>query len=256
MDTENTEPKGHAGFANTLKEKLSYKNLTWWALLATAVVVVPSLSYTFTTVVHLSGGSEVLIFVVSSWICVYIGLHLMKSPRINSIMFENITISEQTRQRCINMISMIESEVAKWKKRYEKCETIFMNLSRQPAWNYLDEIVALLGRIKQQAERDTTIGFDEIKELGIWNDSAKANVVEGYLNSLEAAYGYAKAEYAQQGKNIDELFPELGKGHIETFLKAPSYATGFARELWGALGKEHPMLERHGAIKTPFAKVA
>jgi len=252
----NSEPKASAWSSQNLKAKFSYKNLTWWVLLITAVLVVPSLSYTFTTVVHVSGGAEVLIFVVSCWICVYIGLQLMKSPRINSIMFENIALSEQTRQRCINMISMIESELGKWKKRYEKCESIFMNLSKQPAWNYLDEVTIMLSRIKQTAEQDATIGFNEIKELAAWNDSAKASVVEGYLHSLEATYGYAKAEYAQQGKNIDELFPELGRGHIETFLKAPSYATSFARELWGTLEKEHPMIARHSPAKTPFAKVA
>jgi hypothetical protein len=251
----NTEHKSHAWSPEKMKEAFAYKNITWWVLLATAVLVVPSLAYTFTTMVHISGGSEVLIFVVSCWICVYIGLQLMKTPRINSIMFEHIAISEQTRQRCINMISMIENEVGKWKKRYEKCEGIFMNLSRQPAWNYLDEITQLLGSIKQSAEQNANIGFNDIKALERWNESSKPSVVEGYLHSLEAAYGYAKAEYAQQGKNIEEAFPELGKGHIETFLKSPAYATGFARELWGTLEKEHPMLGR-AAMAKPYAKVA
>ena len=74
------------------------------------------------------------------------------------------------------MITMVESEVAKWKKRYEKCETIFMNLSKQPAWNYIDEIVRILSAIKLSIEQDTTISFVHIKDLTAWIDSAKASV--------------------------------------------------------------------------------
>ena len=75
--------------------------------------------------------------------------------------------------------------------------------------------------------------------------------MEGYLHSLGAAYEYAKAEYAQQGKNLEEIFPELGRGDITNFVKAPSYAVNYARELWNALEKEHPMIGR-SIVQNPF----
>jgi hypothetical protein len=81
-------------------------------------------------------------------------------------------------------------------------------------------------------------------------------VIEGYLHSLEASYGYAKAEYKLQGKNIDEVFPELGHGNIDSFIKAPLFATTYARELWTTLEKQHPLIGRLSAAKTPFAKAA
>lgn len=238
------------------KSQITFKNVTWWVLLVTAVLVVPSIAFMFTTMVHVSGGSEVIVFIISCWVCVFIGLQLMKEPRINSIMFENILISDTTQQRCISMISMVESEIGKWRKRYEKCETIFMNLSKQPAWNYIDEIVATLSAIKMSAEKDGSVSFTHIKELNQWIESAKSSVVEGYLHSLGASYGYAKAEYAQQGKSIDEAFPELGNGNIDSFIKAPLFATTYARELWSTLEKEHPLIGRLSATKTPLAKAA
>ena len=242
--------------AYSWKSQITFKNITWWVLLVTAVLVVPSIAFLFTTMVHVTGGSEVIIFIVSCWICVFLGLQLMKEPRINSIMFENITVSEITRQRCVDMITMIESEINKWRKRYEKCEAIFMNLSKQPAWTYIDEIVTALSAIKMTVEKDASINFSDMKMLIQWIESAKSSVIEGYLHSLEASYGYAKAEYTLQGKNIDEAFPELGHGNIDSFIKAPLFATTYARELWNTLEKQHPLIGRLSTAKAPLAKAA
>jgi len=235
---------------------MTFKNVTWWIVLITAVIVVPSIAYTLTTVVHISGGSEVIIFIVSCWVCVYLGIKLMKMPNINSIMFQNVTISESLRQMCLNKIVMIEKEIVLWKTNYAKCEPLFMNLSKQPAWNYLDELVQIFGTIREPLEKESSVSLDHIKLLNDWIESSKQNVVEGYLHSVEATYGYAKAEYAQQGKNIDELFPELGKGQIGYFVKAPFRATTYARKLLDALEKENPMIGRASVVKLPFEKAA
>ena len=251
-------PKNSTGNeqAYSWKSQFTFKNVTWWVLLVTAVLVVPSIAFTFTTMVHVTGGSEVIIFIVSCWVCVFLGLKLMNEPRINSIMFENITISDPTKQRCSSMIAMVESEISKWKKRYEKCEAIFMNLSKQPAWTYIDEVVTVLSAIKVTVEQNASVNLSDVKELRKWIESAKARVIEGYLHSLEAGYGYAKAEYAQQGKNIDEAFPELGHGNIDSFIKAPLFATTYARELWNALEKEHTLISNLATPKPPFSRAA
>jgi hypothetical protein len=164
------------------------------------------------------------------------------------MVFERVNISESLRQHTINMVSLIEAESEKWKRRYEKCEPVFMSLSKQPAWDYLDEVVAILSDIKRGVEKDAVITFAGVRALNGWVASAKPAVLESYLNSLEATYSYAKAEYSQQGKNIDEVFPELGSGHITTFIKPPTYAHAFARELLSTLKLEHPMLARTDII--------
>ena len=235
---------------------ITFKNVSWWILLVIAVLVVPCIAYTFTTMVHVTGGSEVVVFVIACWVCVFIGLALMKEPYINSIMFENIALPAMTKQHCIGMIHMVESEVAKWKKTHEQCEAIFMNLSKQPAWGYIDENVQVLSAIKQSLSENGNISFAQIKALSGWIDSAKSSVIEGYLHSLEASYGYAKAEYAQQGKDIDKAFPDLANGNIRTFVKAPLFATTYSRELWNVLEKEHPFVGRFMVNKASNKKVA
>ncbi len=235
---------------------VNFKEVSWWVLLATAVLVVPCIAYLITTLAHVTGGSEVLIFVISCWACVFFGLRLMKAPRINSIMFENIIITEPTKLRFISMIAMVESEITKWKKRYDKSEAIFMSLSKQPAWSYIDEVVVILTCIKHSVTKDASISFTDIKALTEWVESAKSSVIEQYLHSLEASYGYAKAEYAQQGKSIDETYPELSNGNsINSFIKAPLFATTYAREMMKTLEKEYPLIGRFSAVK-PISKAA
>jgi hypothetical protein len=230
--------------------KVTYNNLTWWVLLVMAVLVVPSTAFIFTSVLDASGGSEIAIFIAACWLCVYIGLRLMKAPRIKSIVFERVTLSGPVRERCINMIGMIETDMPRWKSRYEKYDTLFMNLSKQPAWDYLDELTAILSNIKQSVSQDGTISYPEITALTGWVDSAKTTIIQGYLQALKTIYGYARFDLMEKGKKIEDIFPDLAQDNaIDIFLKTPTSIIQYAHELWDIIEKEHPILAAPGKTR-------
>lgn len=223
--------------------KVTYNNLTWWVLLIMAVLVVPSTAFIVTSALDASGASEIAIFIAACWLCVYLGLRLMKAPRIKSIVFERVTLSGPVRERCINMIGAIETDMPRWKNRYEKYDSLFMNLSRQPAWDYLDELTGLLGGIKQSVTQDGTITYPGMMALTGWIDSSKTNIVQGYLHALKTIYGYAKFDLLEKGKKVEDIFPDLAPDNaIDAFLKPPSSAVQYAHELWEIIEKEHPLL--------------
>lgn len=227
----------------------AYKNLIWWSLLATAVLAVPAAAIIVSTAVRVTGIHEIVIFVLACWFCIYISLRFLKNPRVMPIFFEQVTLSEHARQSCMEMVGQIETEVAKWEKRYNKCEPVFMNLSRQPAWEYLEEIIQVMIRIKQSVLKDGTAPLPEIRSLHAWVEGPKPQAIEGYLRTLQAVYTYSKAVYAEQGKNIDALFSELGNGHLDAIVSTPRRVKNSAQELLNTIRNEQPVLAATLAAK-------
>lgn len=231
--------------------KITFRSITWWILLVVSVLAIAAFALLLAATVHSSGISELVIFTLTCWLCAYFGLRMIKNSRLTPVLFEQVTLSAQAKQHCIQMISAIAAEMEQWQQRYEKYEPVLMNFSRQPAWGYLDEIMRVLWNVRQSAEKDGTVAFADVKALDGWVESSKPDVVEAYLQGLKATYGYAKAEFSQQGKNIDELFPELGKGQMDTLTGAPSSANSFAQELLATIRAEHPLLAESNLKDTP-----
>jgi|GEM_PF-2262961 len=224
------------------KSHLNYSNASWWLLLTMAVLVVPAVAVLLVTAFDASDTTESVIFIVACWLSVFFGLRLIKDSPITPYIFDTVTLSEQARKRCIGIVGLIEAESVHWERRYEKCEPVFMSLARQPAWDYVAEITRILSRIKRTNQQDEQLAIADVKLLAAWVESPKPAVVQGYVQSLEAIYNYAKAEYAYQGKDIDALYPELNGGQLEHFANAPLHAKTFAQELLATIRKEHSFL--------------
>jgi hypothetical protein len=129
-----------------------------------------------------------------------------------------------------------------WKRQYEKCDAAFMGLARQPAWSDLDALMITLGHIRQSVQKNEAVAQDDIKALSAWVMGGKPAMVEGYLQALRAAYGYARSAMEEQGKDIDALCPELEGGQMARFLQAPMRAKALAWEILSDIRKQHPFV--------------
>lgn len=50
----------------------------WWACLVVAVIVVPSVAFAITAALPGNDFAKILIFIVTCWVCVFLGMKLMK----------------------------------------------------------------------------------------------------------------------------------------------------------------------------------
>lgn len=229
------------------KAAISYHNMVWWLLLMLATLVVPAIAITLVMVLDASDTTEAVVFIVSCWLSVFFGLRLIQDSPITPYLFESISVSDNAAKRCSTMVSLIEAEMSQWEKRYDKCEPVFMKLSKQPAWDYILEITQTLIRMRHSIEQNSKVSLYDVKQLNQWVESAKPEVLQTYIHSLQAVYAYARAEFSLQGKDIDAIYPELNKGHLDTLANGPIYAKTFAHELLATLRKEHPFLARNEA---------
>jgi hypothetical protein len=219
------------------------KNISTWILLLTGVLTVPAFAIIVVAAIHPTGPGSAIIFVLSCWLCVYLGLRMMKNPQIASpYLLERISFTADEKNQCVSAIAEVSQGIEQWKQQYEKCDSTFMNLSKQPTWGYLDDLMHALERIGQSVERDATITFPDLKSLNAWVMSSKSATVEAYLQALRSAYAYAKSAAADQGHDLDSQYPELEKGMLLGFEKAPNQAKAFAWELLGSIRKKYPFI--------------
>lgn len=217
------------------------RTIIWWMLLIAAVLVVPAIAVLLATVVHVSGVEEIIVFVLACWLCIFMGLRFLRNPNVMPMFFERTTLSDYGRQHCIKTVAQIE-DAGKWKKRYEKCAPVFMNLSHQPAWDYLDEALQSMQSIKHSLEKNGTVSLPDVKALHAWVESPKPQAVDAYIKALQAIYSYARLCYSEQGKHLDELFPELGNSSLDGLAQAPRQIKSSAQELLNTIRNEQPVL--------------
>jgi len=55
-----------------------WHGIYWWACLVVAVIVVPSIAFAVTVALPGTGFAEILIFIVTCWVCTFLGMKLMK----------------------------------------------------------------------------------------------------------------------------------------------------------------------------------
>lgn len=55
----------------------------WWATLVIAVLAVPAFGIAVASVVPIRGAGEVVVFILACWLCTYLGMILMRNPRMN-----------------------------------------------------------------------------------------------------------------------------------------------------------------------------
>ena len=58
-------------------------NLMWWAMLVVAVIAVPSVGFAIVSVSGTQGMMQVAVFMLTCWVCTYLGMKLMQSPSIS-----------------------------------------------------------------------------------------------------------------------------------------------------------------------------
>jgi hypothetical protein len=62
----------------------------WWATLVVTVVAVPSLSFILIALLHAQGMMQIAIFMLTCWVCTYLGMRLMSNPKMS----ENFTFKK------------------------------------------------------------------------------------------------------------------------------------------------------------------
>jgi len=58
-------------------------SLNWWATLVVAVLAVPSFGIIVSSFVPIKGAGEIVVFILACWLCTYLGMHLMKNPKMS-----------------------------------------------------------------------------------------------------------------------------------------------------------------------------
>jgi hypothetical protein len=58
------------------------QGINWWATLVVAVLAVPSFGIIISSVVPIKGIGEIAIFILACWFCTYLGMRLMKNPKM------------------------------------------------------------------------------------------------------------------------------------------------------------------------------
>lgn len=59
-------------------------NVMWWAMLVIAVLAVPSFGIVITMLTGAQGFFQVSIFIVTCWLCTYLGMRLMQNPKVRA----------------------------------------------------------------------------------------------------------------------------------------------------------------------------
>ncbi len=62
--------------------KFGCSSVMWWVTLTVAVVAVPAFGILVASIVHMNNIGDVFAFVVACWFCTYLGMLLMKDPRM------------------------------------------------------------------------------------------------------------------------------------------------------------------------------
>lgn len=66
---------------NESKQGNFFDGLLWWAMLTVAVLAIPSLAFVIVSAISLEGIGGLVVFVLSCWICTFIGMKLMHRPK-------------------------------------------------------------------------------------------------------------------------------------------------------------------------------
>ncbi|MGE0755165.1 MAG: hypothetical protein AB7L92_08415 [Alphaproteobacteria bacterium] len=54
----------------------------WWMTLLVAVLAIPSAAIIVTLLFQVEGIAQILLFVITCWLCTYLGMRLMQNPKI------------------------------------------------------------------------------------------------------------------------------------------------------------------------------
>lgn len=225
------------------KKLLSSQNVMWWTCMLTAVLAIPAIASIVVVALQPSGMGAIAVFILSCWLCVYAGIKLVKNPKITfPYMLEHITFTDEERNRCVYAITGLNEEMEKWKRTYERCDTAFMGMSKQPVWGHLEELSQTLSNIKYTVSEEKTIQAADLRALNAWLLSPKPTTVDAYLHALRGAYAYGSAVANEQGRDLDKQYPELEKGMLQQFEQAPNRLKAFAWELLSDVRRKYPFV--------------
>jgi cytochrome bd-type quinol oxidase subunit 2 len=65
------------------QDDLPWHTISWWLMLATAVIAIPALAFAIVTVSGVKGIVALVVFMVACWGCTYFGMHLMHHPSMS-----------------------------------------------------------------------------------------------------------------------------------------------------------------------------
>jgi hypothetical protein len=222
---------------------LDSQNVMWWATMLTAVLAIPSLAAIILSVIQPTGMGAVLTFMLSCWACVYVGMKLVNNPKITfPYVLEQVTFSDEAANRCTQTIASLTTEMDNWKRTYDRCDSAFMSVAKQPAWGHMDELSNLLSSVRNSVQAERTVSFETLKQLNTWLVSGKPATVDAYMQALRGVYSYGVACGAEQGRDLNQLFPELEKGILMQFEQAPARMKAYAWELVNELRKQYPFI--------------
>ncbi len=217
------------------------KDVNWWIMLTVAVIAVPAFALLTVATIQPSGIGIAIIFILSCWACTYAALRVVKNPRIAiPYLLEKVTFSEAEQAEYAQAIAEVDEGMTRWKRQYEQNETGFMQLAKQPAWDYLDELMGILRTARASILESATILPETLKNLDAWMTGVKPATVESYMQALRAAYGYSRA--AAMGKQVQTLYPEVEKGLMTGFDYAPNQAKAVGWRLLSNVRQKHPFV--------------
>ena len=75
----NDTPEGHG--KNCCSS--SSEGVMWWATLVVAVLAVPSLAVIVVVMTGSRGFMSVAVFMIACWLCTWLGMRLMKNPKMS-----------------------------------------------------------------------------------------------------------------------------------------------------------------------------
>ena len=61
----------------------------YWATLVVAVLAVPGFAIIVLSFIHATGIVQVVLFVLACWLCTYLGMRIMRNPKISEKMFHH-----------------------------------------------------------------------------------------------------------------------------------------------------------------------
>jgi hypothetical protein len=64
-------------------DSIPWSTLSWWLMLITAVLAIPSLGYVVVAVAGVHGIMGIPVFMACCWACTYFGMHIVKHPNMH-----------------------------------------------------------------------------------------------------------------------------------------------------------------------------
>lgn len=159
-------------------------------------------------------------------------------------MSTTIALPDNEREYFTEMYPLITAGMAEHKRLFRELQPYFMGINHEPAWQYMDEGMALLERVKpaiECGEMDIAL----VRDLHAFTSSPKPTAISGFTQLLQASYHYAHPHFTMQELDYEALikknFPK-GRAHMNEICSGPSFLNSCLNSLASSIKKNNPAL--------------